>query len=480
MPATIRRLARALPLALTLVAVAAPAAHAWHGTLVVKAVNTGGDPADAFSYSVKSAPAGTTLTGGAFTLTGGQSKTLTNIASGGEGGASSWKAFVVAQTDDPRYDTSVACAIDPVWDGLGKDGSVWAPAYSAAGGEHRATVELRWWNNLAYTTTCTVTNTRKAPPATLTVTKRFIGAPANASVDLSVDGAVRRSGATDGAGTGAVTVAAGTHTFGEAAPGGGPLEGTAETTCFDGNGASVPATAGTGGRTWSVEVAGGAQVACTITNLHVGTITITKVTDPPPDDDGPPKFSFSSPLDRFFTLSHGQRWEKTASPGSYTFSEQTRTGSELVSIACDDAAQAAGASVVNLAARSVAINLQPGEHVTCTFTNHVESEIVATARPRTLSAAAAVKGATLHGSTAACVDDVAIAEVRGKKVKRVMFYLDGRKVRYLHRTGKGRFTLRQSVAKLAPGKHRIRANVRFTRRSGLPIAAMKLEFTRCS
>jgi hypothetical protein len=464
------------------VLLAAPVAHAWHGHIVVTAKNVDGDTADAFAFTAKG-PTGALLSGGSFSLRGGESKTFSNLAAGGEQGKDSWKRYVVAQAQAAGYDTAWSCTIDPVWDGAGKDDSIWAPLYDELEGQLRATVELRWWSNKAYTTRCEATNTKRIP-TTLTVIKDFVGAPPEARADLRIDGVVRRAQAGDGESTGAVDVGPGPHTFSETAQLGTILTGSSEATCVDADGRPVAITPA-GPRAWGLELARGAAVTCTIINRQTARITIVKETDPIPVPGDPfaPAFTFQGPGGRF-SLGHGQSHVLEVDPGIHMVSEDPRDGSTLRAISCSDQAAVLGASTVDLAARTARIDAGAGEEVLCTFVNDVESDIATTSRPRTaapivLRPAGAVRGARLHGA-AGCVDRTLTAEVRGRHVKRVRFLVDGRQVSYRHRLASGRYALRHPVAALPAGRHRLVAQVRFTRRSGLRPAVLAMSFRRCA
>jgi hypothetical protein len=476
----LRRLAGAA-VVLTAFLVAAPAAHAWHGHIVVTVKNVDGDPADAFAFTAKG-PTGALLSGGSFSLKGGQSKTFSNLAAGGEQGKDSWKRYVVAQDAAAGYESAWSCTIDPVWDGIGKDGSVWAPVFDELEGQLRATVELRWWSNKAYTTRCEVTNTKRIP-TTLTVIKDFIGAAPEARADLRIDGIVRRAQAGDGESTGPVDVGPGAHTFSETAQLGTTLTGSSEAACVDG--AGLPVTiAPAGPRAWSLDLVRGAAVTCTITNRQTARITIVKETDPAPTPGDPfaPAFTFNGPGGRF-TLAHGERRVIDVDPGVHEIREDPRDGSTLQAITCSDQAAVIGPSTVDLANRLARVDAGAGEEVTCTFVNRVESDIAITSRPRAaapivLRPAGAVRGARLHGA-AGCVDGTLVAEVRGRHVKRVRFLVDGRPVAYRHRLASGRYALRHPVTALPAGRHRLVAQVRFTRRSGLKPALLRMGFSRC-
>ena len=63
-------------------------------------------------------------------------------------------------------------------------------------------------------------------------------------------------------------------------------------------------------------------------------------------------------------------------PGNYAVSEDTKTGWKLTDLACSDRAQAdADDSNTDLGTRTATFDVQPGEPITCVFTNTKNGEI---------------------------------------------------------------------------------------------------------
>lgn len=105
-------------------------------------------------------------------------------------------------------------------------------------------------------------------------------------------------------------------------------------------------------------IAAGEWVTCDFTHRQLGRIIVSKQTDPP---GTPSTFSFTATYGSF-SLSHGQSHDSgLLSPGvAYSVAEAPLPGWEISSASCagdDDGTSPAG------------IQLDPGETVTCTFTN---------------------------------------------------------------------------------------------------------------
>jgi hypothetical protein len=86
------------------------------------------------------------------------------------------------------------------------------------------------------------------------------------------------------------------------------------------------------------------------------------------------------------------------------------------------------------------------------------------------------------GGLRACpTTKVVAATVTGKRIVKVTFYVDGRKVKTLTKpNGKGgAFKLPMDVRKLAYGSHRVRATVQFAKSSGTKAKTLRLSFSRC-
>jgi hypothetical protein len=104
----------------------------------------------------------------------------------------------------------------------------------------------------------------------LRVVKALSPASNAGTFDLQIDGTTLADDVGDGGDTGLLSVAAGTHTVGEAAGPSTDLAGydaTIACATADGSGASITATADPGGG-WSVPVVAGQQIRCTITNTY--------------------------------------------------------------------------------------------------------------------------------------------------------------------------------------------------------------------
>ena len=103
---------------------------------------------------------------------------------------------------------------------------------------------------------------------------------------------------------------------------------------------------------------------CTFTNTERGKIIIEKQTLP---DSDPADFTFTG--DVAGTLSDGETAMADVAPGQYTSAETVPTGWVLTSIVCDDANSSG-------AANTATFNVEPGETVTCVFTNTKDGKII--------------------------------------------------------------------------------------------------------
>lgn len=91
-----------------------------------------------------------------------------------------------------------------------------------------------------------------------------------------------------------------------------------------------------------------------------------------------------------------------------------------------------------------------------------------------LSGRAALSGAS------GCTSRAFNATVRGRQIRRVTFYVDGRRMKVVNaRAGRTRFTARVSPAGRSYGVHRVTARVVFVRASGTRARTLVLAFQRC-
>lgn len=104
---------------------------------------------------------------------------------------------------------------------------------------------------------------------------------------------------------------------------------------------------------------------CTFTNTERGTIIVKKVTNP---SGAPGSFTFTG--DAAGSIGDGGTITvSNLKPGTYTSTEANPTPAfDLTDISCDDASSATP-STGSLATRTATFKLDPGETVTCTFTN---------------------------------------------------------------------------------------------------------------
>ena len=93
----------------------------------------------------------------------------------------------------------------------------------------------------------------------------------------------------------------------------------------------------------------------------------------------------------------------------------------------------------------------------------------------------AVSGRARLNGPSGCTARPFTAVVSGRQIRRVTFYLDGRRFRQVNaRTGRTRFTVRINPAGRALGIHRVTARVVFVRDSGTRARTLVLAFQRCA
>jgi Prealbumin-like fold domain len=109
------------------------------------------------------------------------------------------------------------------------------------------------------------------------------------------------------------------------------------------------------GSTASIDLSGGETVTCTYTNTKRGSITIVKNTV---GGDGTFNYTGNTGVSQLVTTNgSANQTVSNVVPGTYTIAETVPTGWSLTSATCD-ADETIGS-----------IDVGPGEHVTCTFTN---------------------------------------------------------------------------------------------------------------
>ena len=197
------------------------------------------------------------------------------------------------------------------------------------------------------TVTCTFTNTKRgqiiidkktvpaADPQLFTFTPNYNGGQTFQLADATTP---NNSGA----------LVPGTYSVSEGTVDGWDLTGTE---CSDGSAVNA------------ISLQPGEIVSCTFTNTKRGHILIDKVTDPSGD---PATFEFDSDYGDNFTLTDTQDPNDSGAivPGTYSVAELTKAGWDLTGTSCSDQSPV------------TAISLQPGETVTCTFTNTKRGTII--------------------------------------------------------------------------------------------------------
>ncbi len=121
-------------------------------------------------------------------------------------------------------------------------------------------------------------------------------------------------------------------------------------------------------RSVDLDLVPGERIHCIFTNTAQGSIVIRKATDPVGGTD----FTFSQDVDGSgdFSLDDGGARTFTTLPaGVYTVVEADKTGYDLQTIVCEDSNTAGTPSTGDLNTSTATVNLDPGETVTCTFTN---------------------------------------------------------------------------------------------------------------
>src|SRR5205085_2574900 len=115
----------------------------------------------------------------------------------------------------------------------------------------------------------------------------------------------------------------------------------------------------------------GETVKCTFTNTKEGSIVVKKLTNPSGD---PATFTFSG--DAAGTISSAEpRAGSNLVPGTYTSTEAAKSGWDLSSLSWNDGSSAT-ASSRDTSTLTATFKVDPGETVTCTFTNTKEGSIV--------------------------------------------------------------------------------------------------------
>ncbi len=134
--------------------------------------------------------------------------------------------------------------------------------------------------------------------------------------------------------------------------------------------AAFPGYATTYDNCSGIVLAAGGSATCTITNNDIspapGTIIVKKVLVGP--TSWATGFDFSGAITGKITTNNGTLSSTSVAVGAHTVTEGSTDGWDLTGIACDDGASTQPSSG-NVSTKTATFNVDPGETVTCTYTN---------------------------------------------------------------------------------------------------------------
>ena len=283
---------------------------------------------------------------GAFTLKDGGKETFADLPA---------DQYIVSENDPSGlgYELSGLSCVDSDKDGNVSTGDV---------ANRTATIQL----DPGETVRCTFTNTEEN-----TVTVEKVTIPADSQSFGFDGGSLGAFNLSDGDIQGFTNVAAGAYTISEddPTPAGYTLT---DITCVDSaSGQTIEGDLES--RSVDFSLTQGERVHCTFTNEKLGTVIIKKATAP----SGGAGFSFGGDLGDFTLKDGGKEIVANVRAGTYTVTENdpTATGYKLSGISCVDSVKGGKPSGGNVASSSALIRLDPGETVTCTFTNSQDDTI---------------------------------------------------------------------------------------------------------
>ena len=432
-------------LALVALAASAPATFAWHGHLQVKKINVGGPAQDAFNFKLEKTPNlyediwdpayksfqlhGATSAAGPWT--GWNSKAFGDLWAGYDHGFNEWVTYKVTEqsAEAPaslaNYTTTVACEIDggAKWitdNAVTQQYGMWSYSSGVSNGTTYAATTVRWHDQVRYTTTCTFTNRYRAR---VRVKKTFTDTISDKpSVSAEINGTVRQHAS----GNGTPIVPADTT-----------IENTENTVWVD-----VPVGPS-------------------------GPLTPVVIGESNGDAGDPPVSAYTATID----CGTGVTATLDAPTGKWTLG-----------------------------------GIAPGQDVTCTIHNTrkpvppvvppvippVIPPVVPPVTPPGTADSGVAGGATsgsttvrgkarLAGTVGCASARYAQASVSGSQIRRVTFYVNGRKVKTLNRANAGKsFRLRYLTKGLKTGSYAVRARVEFSSASKTSPRSYNLQFSRCA
>jgi hypothetical protein len=264
-------------------ALCAQAAHATYGKVQVAKINSGGNPADTFTFHPSLTPSASD-----FTLKGGDSSSLYSIECnidrpGQSGECSRWGYPTLKFTEVAKSGytlTDITCRFTQGTSGYAgavTTTSAIKPSSEVTKDLANGSVSLKvhWYEQVK----CWFTNTKDTPPppptGTIKVTKKLVPATDSGKFNLLIDGVAKATNVGDGGTTGTQTVNTGSHSVGEAGgTGTSLLDYDSSLTCVD------KAHGGPADNDGMVQVDAGDAWECVFTNTR-------KSTPPPPPNEPP-------------------------------------------------------------------------------------------------------------------------------------------------------------------------------------------------
>ena len=475
-------------------AMCAQAAHATYSKITIVKINQGGDQNQAFTFDTHLTPSPSPSY---FSIKAGEINEKTYQVECNAQSACTQRWGQLTQTISERATsgytlTGVVCRHSGTSTGWGPEPSQSSgldPDTTFDAATSKITFKLDWYE----WTKCWVTNTRDT--GTIKVVKKVV-APAGdtGKFNLLVDGAAKATNVGDGGTTGDVSVTTGSHTVGESAGTATSLaDYDASTSCVDSAHPAKPAD--TDG---SVQVDKGDTWVCTITNTRkTGTIKVTKALSPA-TDAGRFNLLIDGAAKATDVGDGGTTGAVAVTLGTHTVAEAAGTATDLAkytsTLVCKDTAH--GNAVDNDGSLQVA----KGDAWECLFTNTRKTSppppnepptttppatpppTTTTTAPKIAVSPARVRpgSAKLSGPSGCPTTNAIAATVSGRRIVKVTFYVDGKRVKTLTKANKGgRWVLPLNVKRLAFGTHRVEAKVQFAKSSQTKAKTLRLSFSRC-
>jgi hypothetical protein len=353
------------------------------------------------------------------------------------------------------------------------------------------------------TVVCTIYNTRQSGRITL---KKILKPAGSGEFNLKLDGENTSVAGSDGDTTfgdqdqtDAIQVATGQHSVAEMAAAGTNAEDfvmgspvcvnrIADVATFsrDVPATEVPVQVDEQGR---LDVTPGSDILCTFTNEQKGTVIIKKVTNPTSGD----AFAFSGDLGAFNVTAGTDGQAFKVAPGkSYAVTENPADGYTFGGAVCEESAKGEG-EASSVTGTTATANVQAGETVTCTFTNNrIPQEVPVSpsggvspsgsVQPVTPSGGVSARrgSARISGTVGCAAGTYAVSSVRGSQIRRVTFFVNGKKVQTLTKPNAGtQYRYRARTTSLKFGTYKVRARVEFVTASGTKAKDLRLTYSRC-